>query len=52
MDSKPPTASIASANEEHAKGLPFDDTRDFADADRGFVGALKPCVVTAAMNPK
>ena len=48
MDSKPPTASIASANEEHAKGLPFDDTRDFADADRGFVGALKPCVVTAA----
>jgi alkyl sulfatase BDS1-like metallo-beta-lactamase superfamily hydrolase len=48
MDSKPPTASIASANEEHAKGLPFDDTRDFADADRGFIGALKPCVVTAA----
>ena len=48
MDSKPPTASIASANEKHAKGLPFDDTRDFADADRGFIGALKPCVVTAA----
>jgi alkyl sulfatase BDS1-like metallo-beta-lactamase superfamily hydrolase len=28
--------------------LPFDDTADFADADRGFVGALTPCVVKAA----
>ncbi|WP_428339654.1 alkyl/aryl-sulfatase [Mycobacterium sp.] len=28
--------------------LPFDDTADFADADRGFIGALTPCVVTAA----
>ncbi|MDT7734188.1 MAG: linear primary-alkylsulfatase [Mycobacterium sp.] len=28
--------------------LPFDDTADFADADRGFIGALSPCVVKAA----
>lgn len=28
--------------------LPFDDTRDFADADRGFIAALKPCVIKAA----
>ncbi|MCB0933653.1 MAG: MBL fold metallo-hydrolase [Mycobacterium sp.] len=28
--------------------LPFEDTRDFADADRGFLGALEPCVITAA----
>jgi alkyl sulfatase BDS1-like metallo-beta-lactamase superfamily hydrolase len=28
--------------------LPFDDTADFADADRGFIGALTPCVVKAA----
>ena len=26
--------------------LPFHDTADFADADRGFVGALEPCVIT------
>jgi len=28
--------------------LPFDDTTDFADADRGFIDALTPCVVKAA----
>jgi alkyl sulfatase BDS1-like metallo-beta-lactamase superfamily hydrolase len=28
--------------------LRFDDTADFADADRGFIGALSPCVVKAA----
>src|SRR6478735_1801369 len=27
--------------------LPFNDTADFDDADRGFVGKLDPCVVTA-----
>jgi alkyl sulfatase BDS1-like metallo-beta-lactamase superfamily hydrolase len=27
--------------------LPFDDTSDFADADRGFIAALTPCVVKA-----
>jgi alkyl sulfatase BDS1-like metallo-beta-lactamase superfamily hydrolase len=27
---------------------PFDDTADFADADRGFIDALTPCVVKAA----
>src|ERR1700749_4837471 len=26
----------------------LDDTADFADADRGFIGALTPCVVKAA----
>jgi len=29
-------------------GFPFTDRTDFADADRGFVGALQPGVVTAA----
>jgi len=28
--------------------LPFSDTADFEDADRGFIGALEPCVVTTA----
>ena len=48
MTSKPPTSLIASANAQHVTSLPFADTADFADADRGFIGALEPCVVTAA----
>lgn len=48
MDHKAPTPTIESANRGHVAALPFDDTRDFADADRGFLGALEPCVVTAA----
>jgi len=48
MDQKPPTAVIEAAHADHLTGLPFDDTRDFADADRGFIAALKPCVVKAA----
>jgi alkyl sulfatase BDS1-like metallo-beta-lactamase superfamily hydrolase len=47
MDQKPPTAVIEAAHAEHLTGLPFDDTRDFDDADRGFIAALQPCVVTA-----
>jgi alkyl sulfatase BDS1-like metallo-beta-lactamase superfamily hydrolase len=27
-------------------GFPFDDIQDFADADRGFIGAMEPCIVT------
>jgi len=27
-------------------GLPFDDRQDFDDADRGFVAAMEPCIVT------
>jgi alkyl sulfatase BDS1-like metallo-beta-lactamase superfamily hydrolase len=48
MDQKPPTAIIEAAHAEHLTGLPFDDTRDFDDADRGFIAALQPCVVKAA----
>jgi alkyl sulfatase BDS1-like metallo-beta-lactamase superfamily hydrolase len=48
MDQKPPTAVIEAAHADHLTGLPFDDTRDFADADRGFIAALQPCVVKAA----
>jgi len=28
--------------------LPFDDTQDFEDANRGFIGRLEPCVIRAA----
>ena len=48
MDQKPPTAVVEAAHADHLTGLPFDDTRDFEDADRGFVSALQPCVVKAA----
>lgn len=48
MEQKPPTAVIESAHREHLGNLPFDDTADFAAADRGFIGALEPCVVKAA----
>ena len=47
MDTKPPTPVIESLNRGHGASLPFDDTRDFDDADRGFLGALQPCVITA-----
>ncbi len=48
MEPKPPTAVIAAAHADHLGDLAFADTRDFADADRGFIAALDPCVVTAA----
>jgi alkyl sulfatase BDS1-like metallo-beta-lactamase superfamily hydrolase len=46
VDHKPPTAVIESAHREHA--LPFHDTTDFDNADRGFIAALSPCIVKAA----
>lgn len=48
MDSKPPIAVIEAAHAEHLTTLPFEDTTDFEDADRGFIGKLTPCVVKAA----
>lgn len=48
MDAKPPSATIESAHRHHLSTLPFADTADFADADRGFIAALDPCVITAA----
>ena len=41
MDQKPPTATIESANRANENNLPFADTADFDDADRGFIGALE-----------
>lgn len=48
MDSKPPTQTIEAAHRDHRSALPFDDTRDFVDADRGFIARQSPCVVKAA----
>ncbi|WP_082982847.1 alkyl/aryl-sulfatase [Mycobacterium sp. 1423905.2] len=46
VNPKPPTAVIESAHTAHS--LPLHDTRDFDDADRGFIAALSPCVIKAA----
>jgi alkyl sulfatase BDS1-like metallo-beta-lactamase superfamily hydrolase len=48
MTSKPPTPAIERAHKEHLATLPFDDTQDFADADRGLIASLSPCVIKAA----
>ncbi|MEI7913699.1 MAG: alkyl sulfatase dimerization domain-containing protein [Mycobacteriaceae bacterium] len=48
MTPKAVTPAIESANAGHQRSLPFDDTSDFTDAGRGFLGALEPCVITAA----
>jgi len=47
MEHKAATPVIESANAEQRDVLPFTDTADFADADRGFIGALEPCVIKA-----
>lgn len=47
MDQKPPTPTVEAAHRDLLDALPFDDTDDFADADRGFVAALEPGVVKA-----
>lgn len=46
VDHKLPTAVVESAHRDHV--LPFHDKTDFADADRGFIAALSPCVIKAA----
>lgn len=48
MKNKPPTATITAAHRQHLSTLPFEDTRDFQDADRGFIAAKHPCVIKAA----
>jgi linear primary-alkylsulfatase len=46
VDPKAPTAVIEAAHRAHS--LPFHDTTDFENADRGFIAALSPCVIKAA----
>ncbi len=41
-----PTKAILDANRALADSLPFGDTADFADADRGWIAALEPGKVT------
>jgi alkyl sulfatase BDS1-like metallo-beta-lactamase superfamily hydrolase len=48
MTQKPPTAAIERAHKEHLGSLPLDDTADFADADRGLIASLRPCVIKSA----
>src|ERR1700712_4168786 len=48
MNQKPPTPVIEPPHSQQSDSLPLSDTTDFEDADRGFIGALTPCVVKAA----
>ncbi|MCV7386024.1 alkyl/aryl-sulfatase [Mycolicibacter longobardus] len=48
MEHQPVSATVEAAHSEHLRTLPFEDTTDFEDADRGFIAALTPCVITAA----
>lgn len=48
MEHRPVSAAVEAAHHEHLTTLPFDDTTDFEDADRGFLAALAPCIITAA----
>ena len=48
MQSKAPSPHIKTVNAEVTDSLPFEDSTDFDDADRGFLGALEPCVIKAA----
>jgi alkyl sulfatase BDS1-like metallo-beta-lactamase superfamily hydrolase len=47
-DSTAASASVRAANEAVRAALPFDDTQDFEDARRGFIGRLDPCIIHAA----
>lgn len=44
-DSKPATQQIKDQHARVLASLPFDDKRDFANAERGFRGRLKPNIV-------
>ena len=48
MHHKPVSAAIAAQHADLSASLPFHDTRDFEDADRGFIAALEPGVVRTA----
>jgi alkyl sulfatase BDS1-like metallo-beta-lactamase superfamily hydrolase len=48
MIERPASRSVREAHAALWETLPFDDTQDFEDARRGFVGRLEPCVVRAA----
>ncbi|MEV8274756.1 alkyl sulfatase dimerization domain-containing protein [Microbacterium sp. NPDC077184] len=46
MQNKPVSPAIEAQNAALLATLPFDDTQDFEDADRGFIAALEPAVLT------
>ena len=46
MAPKAATDATREANSVYRKGLPFDDTRDFADARRGLIASLpEPAII-------
>jgi alkyl sulfatase BDS1-like metallo-beta-lactamase superfamily hydrolase len=47
MQNKPVSAAIEAQHAALLTSLPFDDTQDFEDADRGFIAALEPAIITS-----
>lgn len=45
MTSREPSRFVRAAHEEETQTLPFDDTTDFDDAERGFLGTLDPLTI-------
>ena len=48
MHNKPASPAIQEAHSNLLASLPFGDTQDFDDADRGFIAALEPGVIRSA----
>lgn len=48
MQNKPATPAIEAQNAAVLSALPFGDTRDFDDADRGFIASIDPAVIATA----
>lgn len=42
------TTTVSNKNSEAQRTLPFSDTQDFSDAERGFIASLEPGVVKDA----
>lgn len=49
MTTSSTSAAVRAANAGLLSTLPFEDTSDFVDARRGFIGRLDPCIVKAAV---
>ena len=47
-DAKPAEAAVAAGNAATGERFPFDDTRDFEDTHRGFLGTAEEAVIRDA----
>ena len=52
MDHKPPTPTIEAAHSQQLEALPFTNTSDYDDADRGFIGATRALCRQGRRRPR